>query len=1573
MTNTFFSYNSKDGKIFGNIDFNKLKSGITKQELGIEEGSVLSSIFDSLDTNEEEGSKGKLDRQEINKFIQIISSLVGNDTKLDGKEAGKYKINGENVDKTGNELLNFIDKLSKLTNDVSNVEVKDDSEVINYGNGNVEEVFSDGSKFIKENVGNQIQERVFDANGKVVKFTIIEHGEIIRDENTTYDENGEPKFQEVTEIANAWNTNNMINTKRHNVHSLYEYNKATKQFELKSSVEKYINDDNQNQTNFKVVSDDGTEEYVEVVDNLTRYHSRKSGFKFEEIKFDKDGCLTGYFIQNGETSKSIAEKFGISEDLLKRANPSVAFLPMTEIRIPKQVDLDDPAVQSRKTKDEIWNDLPKSTVTWEDSNDGHKWKEDLAILKSKLKHNWQIAVDKQGTQYILNSKGEVMSDEEIAEQLAWDAAPKTKTSDGKVVVILQKSIPQYPKCSWVRDRAGNTYVLNKDNKLCDPNDLFSYADVVIAHYNNGYPTKVIVVKDDVGKGRKIVQEEDGSLHYMDAENRIIPNEEVAKTNYKDEIKSKPETAMKAVITIIRKAYQNARAAFDKQCREQGWTSHAADSIASLWGSDNTEEKVRQKLDYYEAQIRMLEQCMSMGRYNDFKGTFYEMFKVNFNENSLINYIDNPSLDNYYRIFGKNNDVSEVVGKYVSSQNLGSNIVKAATGVVTGLVGTALMPFTGGTSSVLAFAGFTGVASAIVSLTDRVSSVVGLQDGDLTQIAKDAGWDAVSALAGGAVSKAASIAIKGTTALATVTRMGIEVSGDIATGAVQELVEQGEITKEGMIRSMIFSAGGNVVFRGIGKGVEYGTGAVQALRRSSSPDIADLGSHTSTKPIEVQPKTPTVTQPEIKTPKIGEEVHTQPKGGTETPVITPKKKTISEMNENELLAEHNRLRQETLSKTVSKDIKAENIRQMKEIEQALSQKGLKIEQGQLTKIKVQEAEPKTEPQSTEQTVTTKADLKAKLGKSLFEFHEMIENSIEKMQTMADFTRLKNVITTKFKDFTDVMSELLTKLENKAKQLGLNIKEGLSDIGDDLVALEKRIGKKLTKLYTKISDAINNLSTEKQFNKISKSINKHFAEFEDIFSNLFNKLENKAKQIGLNVESHFSQKKSFQPVKTPLSDLQPVNLQIVKSVAQKYHCPVLDCNYGAKTFQRGNKFVVDLATNKDTQISLGPLVSVDLNEPRLAYLLKNLKEGESITIGSFDGNATYKVGSSYNGVSHQHLKVTKEHGVLVFEDTSTYGTKASLNKAQPISSKEVKNMFKNGTMDNSYYISKVHHSHMKLDSTDYKLIAELMNKCNGKYRNLWESTCILDNGRNIDKLAAFVKNIRMHGTEKFYTNMDDRTWSTVVNSICQKQNNSVDAVLGYKFGSNVINHSLSEHFAYPPTDKAINAMTDYINTQTIDKRVTIYRGDQYAFMNLAKLPNGLKVGDVMEDMIRRGASQQEINTFINKYLIGNVYKQERFMSCGLNREFCSDWAKKNGMDQSHPNPNGSILWELDVPAGSKAAFVEDYNIIKNYGDEGEVLFQQGSILIIKGAYFDKTRNQWIIQASVRQTPYEQLQRF
>ena len=46
MTNSFTL--GKDGS-FGNIDFNKLRSGITKKDLGIEANTVLSNIFDSID------------------------------------------------------------------------------------------------------------------------------------------------------------------------------------------------------------------------------------------------------------------------------------------------------------------------------------------------------------------------------------------------------------------------------------------------------------------------------------------------------------------------------------------------------------------------------------------------------------------------------------------------------------------------------------------------------------------------------------------------------------------------------------------------------------------------------------------------------------------------------------------------------------------------------------------------------------------------------------------------------------------------------------------------------------------------------------------------------------------------------------------------------------------------------------------------------------------------------------------------------------------------------------------------------------------------------------------------------------------------------------------------------------------------------------------------------------------------------------------------------------------------------------------------------------------------------------
>ena len=334
------------------------------------------------------------------------------------------------------------------------------------------------------------------------------------------------------------------------------------------------------------------------------------------------------------------------------------------------------------------------------------------------------------------------------------------------------------------------------------------------------------------------------------------------------------------------------------------------------------------------------------------------------------------------------------------------------------------------------------------------------------------------------------------------------------------------------------------------------------------------------------------------------------------------------------------------------------------------------------------------------------------------------------------------------------------------------------------------------------------------------------------------------------------------------------------------------------------------------------------------------------------------------------VTKKDGVLIFEDTSSYGTVASKNVAKPISVADVKSMFKDGKCINSYYLDQVH-PNLELTDKDYRNIAKLMNKSDGKYRKLWEDVCLLDNGRNIDKLAAFAVLIKEHGTLDFYLNLDDRTWSVIVDNICQKSNTSVDALYSYKMNSNHIKKALSAHYAYDPKiQKYIDNMTKYLNTQTINKRITVFRGEQYSgSLGLVTLPNGMNMGKALENLIISGASEKEIQKFVNKYLVGTAVKQERFMSTALSEDFCANWASSGAMSSGGKNPNGAVLWEIDVPNGTRGCFAEDFN--KFYKEEYEIILQRGSSLVIKGATFDKKRGLWIIKAKVVvQPPMKQL---
>ena len=98
MTNSFTL--GKDGS-FGNIDFNKLRSGITKKDLGIEGNIVLSNIFDSIDNGGEENSEnkgnGRLERNELQAFINKMKEITAN------LEKKGFRIEGDRIVNTKQE------------------------------------------------------------------------------------------------------------------------------------------------------------------------------------------------------------------------------------------------------------------------------------------------------------------------------------------------------------------------------------------------------------------------------------------------------------------------------------------------------------------------------------------------------------------------------------------------------------------------------------------------------------------------------------------------------------------------------------------------------------------------------------------------------------------------------------------------------------------------------------------------------------------------------------------------------------------------------------------------------------------------------------------------------------------------------------------------------------------------------------------------------------------------------------------------------------------------------------------------------------------------------------------------------------------------------------------------------------------------------------------------------------------------------------------------------------------------------------------------------------------------------
>ena len=355
---------------YGDIDFSKLKSGLTKKDLGIEEGSVLASIFDSINSNKEGDSEKTLDRHELNAFIQKIKELAGNQ-RLSKREAKKYEINGEKLGKNSKELITFLNKLAELTNGVRDINksYSEKSELVTYEDGHTEEIFPDGSKIINQRTAEGIKKTKVDVNGNITEET-IDDGTFI----TTTKFN--PKTQKKQEVIKK-------NKNSQNSYTTIKYAEdgetpVSKEVIDVNSVQKFKYDKNSGK--FIPVSkdesssrfmDDGTlvpervhTEYdTEKSTEDRSYEKSKTVYRNEKLISKTVGDKTVEYDGNGNTyvivqpderdPGKLAKKFGCNKEKLVKINDNQGYFDVGQkVKIPGELEPDAPELQDRLSSEE---------------------------------------------------------------------------------------------------------------------------------------------------------------------------------------------------------------------------------------------------------------------------------------------------------------------------------------------------------------------------------------------------------------------------------------------------------------------------------------------------------------------------------------------------------------------------------------------------------------------------------------------------------------------------------------------------------------------------------------------------------------------------------------------------------------------------------------------------------------------------------------------------------------------------------------------------------------------------------------------------------------------------------------------------------------------------------------------------------------------------------------------------------------------------------------------------------------------------------------------------------------------
>ena len=277
---------------------------------------------------------------------------------------------------------------------------------------------------------------------------------------------------------------------------------------------------------------------------------------------------------------------------------------------------------------------------------------------------------------------------------------------------------------------------------------------------------------------------------------------------------------------------------------------------------------------------------------------------------------------------------------------------------------------------------------------------------------------------------------------------------------------------------------------------------------------------------------------------------------------------------------------------------------------------------------------------------------------------------------------------------------------------------------------------------------------------------------------------------------------------------------------------------------------------------------------------------------------------------------------------------------------------GTAQASKVIAKLE---KPLNANDIKNLQTMINE---------SSSFINLNQIDQTRLVLLYQSIIQGSSGLFNGGMTPAKWAMIMN-IAQAQPitaTQLSAFDSYKGNSGPINGGLTTlkkgGTISPTTQKQIDAIQSYINTQTLPETVVVHRaegywgsGNPYGCLHTAKLADGTPLDQALEKARLGGETaiknmEYSINVGGARYVATN----ERFTSARL-------LPKGNGSGGS-----GKVVWELSVQKGSKGVFLDGNNFDGSLSSECEVLLQKDSKFEITGIKWDPSINKWRVKAKV-----------